>query len=131
MDSNVQFEIVSDEIAAEDIPQPVGWRILVEPIRVEEKTTGGIVLPGQAIEAKEHLRYIGKVIAMGPLCYKHSKFEGCEPWCAVGDWIAYGQYTGHEIRVRTKNGNKTVLRIVNDDTIQCKVGNPKAIVNYV
>lgn len=129
--SNVQFEIVNDEIDTADIPQPVGWRILVEPIRVEEVTTGGIVLPGQTIEAKEHLRYVGKVIAMGPLCYKHSKFEGCEPWCKVGDWIAYGQYTGHEIRVRTKSGGKTVLRIVNDDTIQCAIPNPKAIVNYV
>lgn len=128
---SVQFEIVNDEIAPEDIPQPVGWRILVEPIKVEEITLGGIVLPGQTVEAKEHLRYVGKVIAMGPQCYKHAKFEGGEPWCKVGDWIAYGQYTGHEIRVRTKSGGKTVLRVVNDDTIQCAIPNPKAIVNYV
>ena len=130
-------EIISTkgEVAAEDYPVPVGWRILIEPIKVEEKTAGGIVLPTQAVEAKEHLRHIGRVVAMGPLCYKHSKFADgkAEPehWCNIGDYVAYGAYAGQEIKVRDHAGEKYVsLKLVNDDEVLSVIPNPASVLIY-
>lgn len=124
-----------DEIAPEDYPTPTGWRILVEPIRIEEKTSGGIVLPNQAVEAKEHLRYIGRVVAMGPLCYQHQKFRDADgaavKWCEIGDHIAYGAYAGQEVKIRNKSGDKYVgLKLLNDDEVLCVLPNPDSVMIY-
>jgi len=120
------------EVNQDDYPIPAGWRILIEPIKIEEKTQSGIVLPTQAVEAKEHLRYIGRVVAMGPLCYKHSKFgPGQEPWCAVGDFVAYGAYAGQEIKVRDRAGQKFVsLKLINDDEVLSVIPKPESVLIY-
>lgn len=123
--------IVGGEVDPSTYPVPVGWRILIEPIRIEETTQSGLVLPTQAIEAKEHLRYIGQVVGMGDLCYKHAKFEGGKPWCQLGDFVAYGAYAGQEVRVRDKRGKEWVaLRLVNDDEILATIPKPEAILTY-
>ncbi len=124
------LEVLEAKIRPEDLPEAVGWRVLIEPIEVEEKTKGGLFLPEEAKKAKEYLRYIGRVVTMGPLCYKHAKFEGGEPWCQVGDWVAYGQYAGQEVVVRTEDGSRVKLKIVNDDEILSKIPNPEAVLIY-
>ena len=130
--ADIGQEIVEGQIAPGDYPVPTGWRVLVEPIKIEEKTTGGIVLPTAAVEAKEHLRYIGRVMAMGPLCYQHSKFgKDAEPWCQVGDMIAFGAYAGQEIKVRNVTGDKYVsLKLINDDEVLSVIPNPDSVLIY-
>lgn len=123
------------EVAPSDYPIPTGWRILIEPIKIEEKTTGGIMLPTAAVEAKEHLRYIGRVVAMGPLCYKHNKFRDGDAapanWCNVGDMVAYGAYAGQEIKVRNKQGNEYVsLKLINDDEVLSVIPTPQSVLIY-
>lgn len=107
-------------------PQPTGYRLLVEPVQVKQETAGGIALPEQAVKAQEYLRYIGKVVAMGPEAYKHQKFDGA--WCEVGDWIAYGQYAGQELMIRSEDGPKK-LRLINDDEVLARV-NPDQMMIY-
>ena len=119
------------EVAPSDYPIPAGWRVLIEPIKIEEKTEGGIVLPTAAVEAKEHLRYIGRVVAMGPLCYKHAKFGDAGPWCKVGDMVAYGAYAGQEIKIRNKAGDKYVsLKLINDDEVLSVIPVPESVLIY-
>lgn len=119
------------EVAPEIYPVPTGWRILVEPIKIEERSSGGIVLPESAVEAKEHLRYIGRVVSMGPLCYKHAKFEGGGPWCEVGDYIAYGAYAGQEVKVHNRSKTKYVaLRLINDDEVLAVINDPTSVLIY-
>lgn len=98
-----------------NIPQPTGYRILIEPIEVRQQTASGIALPDISQKAQEHLRYIGKVVSMGPEAYKHAKFES--PWCKEGDWVAHGQYAGQELQIRSDDGSTKKLRLVNDDEI--------------
>ena len=62
------------EYDADQLPAPTGWRILVEPIDIEETTAGGIVLAKESVQKREYNRYVGKVISMGPDCYNHEKF---------------------------------------------------------
>ena len=85
-----------------DWPMPAGWRILVDPAKPKSVSDGGIIFAEETQVAQEHMNYVGRVVAMGPLCYKHSKFEGGAPWCKVGDWIAYGQYSGQTVTVKNQ-----------------------------
>jgi len=131
----VQITNPESEVDASDYPIPVGWRILIEPIKVEEKTASGLVLPEQAIAAKEHLRYIGRVVAMGHLCYQHQKFAGednaAKPWCKVGDYVAHGAYAGQEIKVRDREGRKYVsLKLLNDDEVLSVIPRPESVLIY-
>jgi co-chaperonin GroES (HSP10) len=115
---------VAGEIDAYSLPRPVGWKVLVRPISVEKVSKGGIVLPEETKRAKAHLRYIGQVIGLGELAYRHAKYEGGAPWCKVGDWIAFGAYDGMVMRIRrpehpaADDQGVLDLRLLNDDRVQ-------------
>lgn len=133
------MKVVEGRIHHDDYPVPTGYRILIEPIHIEEKTASGLVLPAQSIEAKEHLRAIGRVIAMGPLAYRHDKFKdphGMDTlpslWCKVGDWVVYNAYAGNEVRVRNRSGRGyTAVRLINDDEVMATIGDPTSVLIYV
>ena len=122
----MKFE--ADDVPAELLPQPVGWRILVAPVKIEEMTTGGIALPGGVVRNQEFFRNIAKVIGMGAECYQHPKFQGgiplekCQPaqWCEVGDIIQYSSYTGADIFIQHENV-LSKLKVINDDEVICKI----------
>lgn len=127
--------IIEEQVDAADYPDPVGWRVLIEPIKIEDVSAGGIALPTQAVQAKEHLRYIGKVVKMGHLCYQHQKFRDADgtslKWCNVGDYVAYGAYAGQEISVRNKKRDGLVkLRLINDDEILSVITDPSSVHIY-
>ena len=100
------------------LPQPVGYRILIRPVPVVEKTKGGIILTDKSREDQSYLNSIGQVIVMGPECYSDRK----KPWCKVRDWILYGRYAGAKISVQNV---KMVL--INDDEVLGTLENPDII----
>ena len=72
--------------------KPLGDRVLIEPVPVEEKTAGGIIIPDSAKE--KPLK--GKVLAVGP-----GKKD--EPVTVkAGDEVLYGQYAGTEVKLEGK-----------------------------
>lgn len=113
-----------DESLPDDLPEPAGWRILIKPITVTNKTAGGIELPTETQVAMKYLRTIGQVVAMGPDCYSHPKFVGGQPWCQVGDWVRYGQHTGQPEMVKGPDGEPLELRYINDDEVLGKAKRP-------
>ena len=125
------LEIQTSKFDPADLPHPTGYRLIIEPIQIEAKTESGFILPDAAVKAKEALRNIGRVVAMGSEAYQHSKFEGGR-WCEVGDWVAYAQYAGQEMAIKNANGTGcSVFRIVNDDEILARIPDPKAVLIYV
>ena len=116
------------------MPVPSGWRLLIAPISIEEKTQGGIVLTGESQKTLEYFRDVGKVVAMGSECYKHPKFQGgvslekCEPkpWCAIGDVVHYSSYTGQTIVV-SHDGKAHKLKVINDDEVTAIVTDLSAL----
>ena len=70
-----------------DWPKAVGWRILIDPLKPKSVSDGGILIVDETQHAQKCLNYVGRVVDMGPLCYKHAKFEGGDPWCKIGDWM--------------------------------------------
>ena len=100
------------------IPQPVGYRILIRPRGVIEKTKGGIILTDTNKDSQSYLNSVGQVIAMGLECYSDRK----QPWCKVNDWVIFGRYAGARISVQ-----KVKMLLLNDDEIIATLENPDII----
>ena len=109
-----------------DLPEVQGWRVLVQLAEPKEESAGGIILPDQTKEAQQYLCSLGRVIGVGPLCWKHPKFQNCDPWCKVGDWIALSHSAGQALEVRGKR-----LRLIYDENVMAVVPTPEALKIYV
>jgi co-chaperonin GroES (HSP10) len=117
-------EFDGTNIPPEQLPVPKGWQILLAPIKITEETAGGIILVKEEVKHQETVRFISKVLAVGPLAYSGDKFKvhpkapKAEPWCKVGDIVSTGQYTGSQIPCMSETGDKFYLRLVADDEIK-------------
>tara|TARA_B100001027_G_scaffold107903_1_gene74375 strand:- start:175 stop:462 length:288 start_codon:yes stop_codon:yes gene_type:complete len=73
---------------------PLHDKVLVKRTEEEEKSAGGIVLPGSATEKPSQ----GEVVAVGP--GKKTESGDVSPvGVAVGDTVIFGQYGGNEIKI--------------------------------
>jgi len=83
--------------------KPLGERIIVKPLKQEEKTEGGIFLPETASKEKPQR---GNVIAVGP------DFKGVKK----GDKVLFAKYAGTEIKIEDEEylvlGEDDVLAII-------------------
>jgi chaperonin GroES len=103
------------------LPQPTGWRILVLPFKMKEKSKGGIIHTESTLERQQVASTCGLVLAMGPNCYDKEKFpEG--PWCKKGDWVIFARYAGSRIQI---DGGE--VRLLNDDEVLATIENPEDI----
>ena len=74
--------------------QPLGDRVVVEPIEQEETTASGIVLPESAKEKPQR----GTVIAVGPGA-RDEDGDRMDMDVAVGDVVVYAQYAGTTYKI--------------------------------
>ena len=51
------------------LPKPTGWRMLVLPFRMDEKSKGGVLFAHETIDKQQVASQCGNVLAMGPDCY--------------------------------------------------------------
>ena len=76
------------------LPKPTGWRMLVLPFRMNEKSKGGVLFANETVDRQQVASQCGNVLAMGPDCYNDkNRFKDC-PWCKVGDWVIFARYAG-------------------------------------
>ncbi len=122
MINNESWATDNDVPTPKKVPQPVGYRILIRPRGVIEKTKGGIILTDSSKEDQSYLNSVGQVIAMGNECYSDRK----KPWCKVGDWVIFGRYAGARISVQNV---KMVL--LNDDEIIATLENPEVVTQQI
>jgi chaperonin GroES len=76
--------------------QPLGDRLIVEPLEEEETTSSGIVLPDTAKEKPQR----GRVLAVGP-GGRNDRGELIPLEVAEGDEIIYSKYGGTEVKLGT------------------------------
>ncbi len=74
--------------------QPLGDRLIVEPLEEEETTVSGIVLPDTAKEKPQR----GRVLAVGP-GGRNDSGELVPMEVAEGDEVIYSKYGGTEIKL--------------------------------
>ena len=106
------------------LPQPTGWRILVLPFKINEKTKGGIIMGQDTIEKQQVASQCGNVLAMGPDCYHDKDRFKDGPWCKVGDWVMFARYAVSRIKIE---GGE--VRLLNDDEVLATIKNPEDILH--
>ena len=106
------------------LPKPTGWRLLVLPFRMDEKTKGGILMGQETLDKQQVASQCGNVLAMGPDCYKDKDRYPDGPWCKVGDWVIFARYAGSRIQI--EGGD---IRLLNEDEILATVKNPEDILH--
>ena len=106
------------------IPKPTGWRILVLPFKMKDKTKGGIVLAETTLEKQQVASQCGLVLAMGSQCYKDKERYPEGPWCKVNDWVMFARYAGSRIKIE---GGE--MRLLNDDEVLATIDSPEDILH--
>ncbi|ANS05640.1 hypothetical protein [uncultured Mediterranean phage] len=106
------------------LPQPTGWRMLVLPFRMNEKSKGGVLFANETVDKQQVASQCGNVLAMGSECYRDKERYPTGPWCKVGDWVVFARYAGSRIQIE---GGE--VRLLNEDEILATVKNPEDILH--
>lgn len=75
--------------------KPIGDKLVIEMVEVEEKTASGIVLPTSAKEAPS----VARVLAIGDEVLKD---EDKKDLVKVGDKVIFSKYAGTEVKLEKK-----------------------------
>jgi len=105
------------------IPKPTGYHVLIALPTIEE-TYGesGIVKSSQTVREEYILSTIGLVLDMGEQAYNDKDRFATGPWCKPGDYVMFRANSGTRFKI-----GKQEYRLLNDDSIQAVVPNPRAI----
>ena len=109
---------------ASKLPAPTGWRMLILPFKMNEKTKGGLYLGQDTLERQQVGSTCGLVLAMGPDCYGDKEKFPEGPWCKKGDWVIFARYAGSRIQI---DGGE--VRLLNDDEVLATMDNPEDILH--
>lgn len=116
-----------DNLSPKQIPIPTGWQIILAPVKITNTTAGGIIKTSDTTKLEESVRFISKVIAIGPLAYTGDRFKphpnaASIPFCKIGDIVSTGQYSGSQIPcLGSGTGAPYYLRQVADDEIKAVI----------
>ncbi len=95
--------------------EPLGSRILLEPVEVQEKRKSGLVLPDVAKEVPQE----GKVIAVGPGRMTDSG-KRIPTQLKPGDHVVFARFSGTEYKDDAKS-----LFLIDDSQILAKLDSAK------
>ena len=109
---------------SDKLPQPTGWRMLVLPFKMPERTKGGLYLGQETLERQQVASQVGLVMAMGPDCYKDKERYPDGPWCKEKDWVMFARYAGSRIKI---DGGE--MRLLNDDEVLATIESPEDILH--
>ena len=114
---------MSEEDIENQLPTPVGYRVLVALPQVEE-TFGdsGLVKSATTINQEHVMSIIGLVLDMGSEAYSDADRFPSGPWCKQGDYVMFRANTGTRFKV-----NGVEYRLMNDDSIEAVVADPRGI----
>jgi co-chaperonin GroES (HSP10) len=115
--------VVTEEEMEAQLPKPVGYMILVALPKVEEAYESGIIKPDRSQREEYILSSMGAVIDMGNQAYADPERFPTGPWCKIGDFVMFRPNTGTRFKV-----NGAEYRLMNDDSIQAVVADPRGIV---
>ena len=110
----------ADEKIASKMPEPKGYRLLISPVQVNEKTEGGVYMPDALRDAEGIASIIGFVVSMGPDAYKDEKKFPTGPWCKKGDFVIFRSYSGTRFKIHSQE-----FRLIIDDMVEAVVEDPR------
>lgn len=117
------IEKAAEAAKASQLPQPVGYYMLVALPEVKEKTEGGIIRPDELRNREETASVTGYVVKQGADCYTDKNMFPGGKWCEEGDWVLFRPYTGIRVVV---HGHE--FRVLKDSEISAIVMNPMGVI---
>lgn len=108
--------------AAHKLPDPKGYKILINLPEPETASEGGILKAQETIEAEEVGSIIGFVIKLGPDAYSDKSRFPSGAYCKEGDFIMMRSYSGTRFKVANKE-----FRLINDDSVEAVIEDPRGV----
>ena len=100
------------------LPDPVGYHMLVALPTMAEQTASGLYIPETVNERERAASVVGVVLAMGDSCYKDTRKFPDGAWCKVGDTVLFSRYQGMRFRSKdSATGDMVEYRMLTDDGI--------------
>lgn len=112
----------SQEDKGKQLPEPVGYHILVALPEAEEKYDSGIIKADETRRFEEVLATVFFVVKVGPDAYKDKDKFPTGPWCKQGDFILARPNSGTRLKIHGRE-----FRLINDDTVEAVVDDPRGI----
>lgn len=110
------------EEKAKQLPEPVGYHILVALPEAEEKYESGIIKSDETRRFEEVLATVFFVVKLGPDAYKDGVKFPTGAWCKEGDFILARPNSGTRLKIHGRE-----FRLINDDTVEAVVADPRGI----
>jgi len=110
---------------AKQLPEPARFHLLcVVPEAMEEYADSdiGIIKSSQEIWKEEMLTPVLFVVKLGPDAYKDATRFPSGPSCKVGDFVIVRPNSGTRLKIHGRE-----FRIINDDTVEATVEDPRGI----
>ena len=110
------------EDKAKQLPEVSGYRILCAIPEADDKFDNGLAKSSETMRLEEVLSTVFFVVKLGPDCYKDAKRFPTGPWCKEGDFILARPNSGTRLKIHGRE-----FRIINDDSIEAVVEDPRGI----
>lgn len=93
--------------------RPMGYNVLVAVDVLEEKTAGGIILPGVHLERENSASEKGRLVAVSEMAFKGGDWVGTDV-PEAGDAVLFQRYAGTEF----EGGDKRKYRVIADSDLK-------------
>ena len=112
----------TNEEKASQLPKPSGYHILCAIPEAEKEFDSGLIKADITLRNEEILTTVLFVVSLGPDCYKDTTKFPSGPWCKQGDFILVRPNSGSRLLIHGRE-----LRLINDDTVEAVVDDPRGI----
>jgi chaperonin GroES len=91
----------------------IEYKVLVRPIKADEKSKGGILLPDQTIEKDQNAAMEGTICGLSPFAFTYEEWPLGARKPRVGDRVVFARYSG----INQRGADGVDYRIMNDKDI--------------
>jgi len=107
---------------AKQIPEPKGYHILCMVPKIDDSYESGILKADSTMHVESQTTLVLYVAKLGNMAYADKEKFPTGPWCKAGDFIITRAYAGTRVLI-----HGTEWRIINDDTVEAVVQDPRGI----
>ena len=126
MTEQVEVTEATEEEMEQQLPKPVGYRLLIALPTIEKEFDSGIAKAERTLNEERIMTTVGVVLDMGAEAYSDKDRFPHGAWCKIGDYVVIRPHTGTRLNV---NGQE--LRLINDDSIEAVVADPRGVTRAI
>lgn len=113
---------LTDAEFEDQLPQPVGYMLLIALPQVEEEYESGLLKADKTMHHEKILSTVGLVMDMGQQAYMDPDRFPHGPWCKKGDYVMFRANTGTRFTFRGVE-----YRLMSDDSVEAVVADPRGV----